>query len=275
MRRLLDDAREAGETVASLWASEGAIYGRFGFGLATRAVRYELQLDRVALRRRRPAAAGARRRRSTPAAALERIRPVYDRVRAGGPGMLDRRGRLVGQAASTTPSTPRRRRPAARRASSPAPTASRRATRCSPPRRTGTTTDPPGSVTVRELVAETPEARAGLWRFLLGLDLVRTLRWRLAPDHDPLAHLVDGQRRDQPPRRRRPVRAAARRRRRAVGAQLRDAGRPRARGRRPVLPVEQRPPPPARRAAASRRTRPPTWRSAPRRWARSTSAARR
>src|SRR5688500_4684351 len=50
MRRLLDDAREAGETIAALWASEGAIYGRFGFGLATRAMRYELQLDRVALR---------------------------------------------------------------------------------------------------------------------------------------------------------------------------------------------------------------------------------
>jgi predicted acetyltransferase len=47
-------------------------------------------------------------------------------------------------------------------------------------------------VSVRELVAETPEARAGLWRLLLGLDLVRTLQWRLAPDHDPLAHVVTG-----------------------------------------------------------------------------------
>jgi predicted acetyltransferase len=45
-------------------------------------------------------------------------------------------------------------------------------------------------VTVRELVAESPEAHAGLWRFLLGLDLVRTLQWRLAPDHTPLVHLA-------------------------------------------------------------------------------------
>jgi len=47
-------------------------------------------------------------------------------------------------------------------------------------------------VALRELVAETPEARAGLWRFLLGLDLVRTLQWRLAPDHDPLTHMLTG-----------------------------------------------------------------------------------
>jgi predicted acetyltransferase len=51
---------------------------------------------------------------------------------------------------------------------------------------------PSGSVTVRELVAETPEAAAGLWRLLLGLDLVRTLRWRLAPDHDAFPHVVAG-----------------------------------------------------------------------------------
>jgi predicted acetyltransferase len=50
---------------------------------------------------------------------------------------------------------------------------------------------PAGSVAVTEVVAETPEAHAGLWRFLLGLDLVRTLQWRLAPEHDALAHLLE------------------------------------------------------------------------------------
>ena len=34
MRTLLDDARAAGEPVASLWASEGAIYQQFGYGPA-------------------------------------------------------------------------------------------------------------------------------------------------------------------------------------------------------------------------------------------------
>src|SRR3954469_22100772 len=36
MRRQLDDVRAAGEPVAALWASEGAIYGRFGYGCAAR-----------------------------------------------------------------------------------------------------------------------------------------------------------------------------------------------------------------------------------------------
>jgi predicted acetyltransferase len=49
---------------------------------------------------------------------------------------------------------------------------------------------PSGAARIKELIAATPEARAGLWRFLLGLDLMRTLRWERAPEHDPLAHLL-------------------------------------------------------------------------------------
>lgn len=36
MRRMLEDARERQEPVAGLWASEATIYGRFGYGLASR-----------------------------------------------------------------------------------------------------------------------------------------------------------------------------------------------------------------------------------------------
>src|SRR5215472_16237046 len=35
LRRQIDEAREQGELVAGLFASEGGIYGRFGFGVAT------------------------------------------------------------------------------------------------------------------------------------------------------------------------------------------------------------------------------------------------
>lgn len=35
MRRLLDDMRERGEAVSLLYASEGAIYGRYGYGIGT------------------------------------------------------------------------------------------------------------------------------------------------------------------------------------------------------------------------------------------------
>ncbi len=85
MRRPLDDARAAGETVAALWASEGAIYGRFGFGPATRAMRYELQLDRVALRRRRRRSPTRRRRLARPGGRARADPRRVRRVRAARP----------------------------------------------------------------------------------------------------------------------------------------------------------------------------------------------
>src|SRR3954468_13860056 len=39
MRRQLEDLRGRGDAVAALWASEGGIYGRFGYGIAARAAR--------------------------------------------------------------------------------------------------------------------------------------------------------------------------------------------------------------------------------------------
>src|SRR5262245_11906864 len=35
MRRHIDEARAAGLPVSALWASEGSIYGRFGYGIAS------------------------------------------------------------------------------------------------------------------------------------------------------------------------------------------------------------------------------------------------
>jgi predicted acetyltransferase len=190
MRRLLDDARDAGEPVAALWASEGAIYGRFGFGLATRAVRYDLQLDRVALRRD-IALPEAPPRVSTPAAALEDLRAVHDRVRSATPGMLDRRGAWWERRIHD----PEHRRDGAgplRAAVQPGPDGEPAGYALFAAKTDWDDHGPAGRVIVRELAAETPEARAGLWRLLLAIDLVRTLQWRLAPDHDPLAHILTG-----------------------------------------------------------------------------------
>ena len=56
MRRQLDDIRERGEPVAVLWASEGAIYQRFGYGMAARDGFFEVATLRTAYARQ--AAAG-------------------------------------------------------------------------------------------------------------------------------------------------------------------------------------------------------------------------
>jgi predicted acetyltransferase len=50
MRRQLDDVHERGEPLAALWASEGAIYQRFGYGLGTFNVTMEAERSRFAFR---------------------------------------------------------------------------------------------------------------------------------------------------------------------------------------------------------------------------------
>src|SRR6185436_17651450 len=50
MRRELDDIHERGEPLAILWASEAAIYGRFGYGIAAPTVQLYADQSRFALR---------------------------------------------------------------------------------------------------------------------------------------------------------------------------------------------------------------------------------
>ena len=47
MRRQLDDVRDQGEPMAGLFASEGSIYGRFGYGVAAYASRLDVDRDRA------------------------------------------------------------------------------------------------------------------------------------------------------------------------------------------------------------------------------------
>jgi predicted acetyltransferase len=43
MQAMFDEARERGEPLAGLSASEGSIYGRYGYGPATRRTRWEIE----------------------------------------------------------------------------------------------------------------------------------------------------------------------------------------------------------------------------------------
>jgi len=89
MRRQLADVHDAGaEAVAALWASEAAIYGRFGYGLAAEGS--ELRVLRAHARLR--AEPVDRAEVHVPAEAIEAMRPIHDAVRRDRPGMLDRAG---------------------------------------------------------------------------------------------------------------------------------------------------------------------------------------
>ena len=88
MTWLFAQARERGEPVAILWASEAAIYQRFGFGMGTIQTSLEMARDKV--RFLRPVEPPGRIRIVDLDAAVERFPPVYDAVRRSTPGSITR-----------------------------------------------------------------------------------------------------------------------------------------------------------------------------------------
>jgi predicted acetyltransferase len=189
MRRQLDDVAARGtEPFATLWASEAAIYGRFGYGVAGRRAIATVHADRAALLGRPPA---GRVRRVEAAEMRALAPPLYDAVRAEVPGMISRSGvrwdvRLLdlpgnrhGSSAQRTvvyevDGTPR----------------GYAWYRMKPDWSEGF---PNGEIKVKELVAADADAHAGLWSFVLGVDLMRQVSWDNVPADDPLPHrLLDG-----------------------------------------------------------------------------------
>jgi predicted acetyltransferase len=88
MRRELDDIHERGEPLAVLWASEAAIYGRFGYGIAAPTVQMEADKSRFAFRDD-PGPQG-RVRMVELADAVEPCMRIYERVRTRIPGFTAR-----------------------------------------------------------------------------------------------------------------------------------------------------------------------------------------
>lgn len=88
MREQLEDVQRRGEPVAALWASEEAIYRRYGYGLASLGGEIEVPRAHTALRI--PAAPGHTLRLVSLEEALQIVPPIYDRVRARTPGMMSR-----------------------------------------------------------------------------------------------------------------------------------------------------------------------------------------
>ena len=84
MRAQLDAIRERGEPLAILWASEGGIYGRFGYGLASFKASIEIERARAGFREQQ--APRGTFRLLEPDEATAACRPIYDRyldVRTG------------------------------------------------------------------------------------------------------------------------------------------------------------------------------------------------
>src|SRR5262249_4985433 len=89
MARQLRDARAVGEPLAALWASEGRIYQRYGYGLASTKLSFEIDTGEGRLPAR-ASAAGIRLRDAATADARKELAQVYERVRLTRPGWSSR-----------------------------------------------------------------------------------------------------------------------------------------------------------------------------------------
>ncbi len=169
-----------GPAVSALWASEAAIYGRFGYGIAAEYVRTSVP---TGARFRPGVDLGGTRPRELPVAEAEPlIRALYERYAPTRVGAL---GRTAGHWDNHLydPAETRRGMSGYRFAVHPEGYAVYRV------RQGWQDRGADGLAAVHELVALTPRAHAALWRHLLDLDLIAWVEHDAAPD-DPLPLLL-------------------------------------------------------------------------------------
>lgn len=181
MSRLLEGAHERGEPIATLWASESVIYGRFGYGMAGQ--HYDVNINSgEAEFAHLPEIRGTVRY-----ADRKRIREagpdIWQRAAANRPGMPERE---EGKWQSDHPLPEDESKPEKR---------SFYAVYEEDGRTDGyvqyTTERKPGGgdsndLKIHDMIAATDAAHAALWRFILSIDLIDEVRYETMPFDDPL-----------------------------------------------------------------------------------------
>ena len=191
MHRELRDVRDLGrEPIAALWASEGRIYPRYGYGSA--APRVEIEADTVQVGV--PAGAEGRLRMGEPAKLQPELAAVHDRARAERPGWSSRDEHwwayLLADPEAGRSGAGERRAVVHDAADGTVDGYATWRVKSD-----WNAAGPAGEVQVNEVVATTPAAYRALWRFLLSIDLTRTVTYHYATPDEPLLHLVGEPRR--------------------------------------------------------------------------------
>jgi predicted acetyltransferase len=188
MRRELDDIHERGEPLAILWASEAAIYGRFGYGVA--APTFQLDADRARFAFRDDPGPQGRARIVPLEEALEPCRHVYETVRPTVPGFTARPDDVWTTFRLADPEE-------WRRGASPkyaavveldAEPAAYALYRIKQNWEHGFSQS---EVRLLETVAAGPVAERELWRFIFGIDLIARVGGRLDPASPLFLMVVD------------------------------------------------------------------------------------
>ena len=190
MRKQLEDAHARGEPIASLFASEGAIYGRFGYGVA--ALKGEIDLPKAHARlvdEEPPAPASLLENEDE---ALEVLPPIYDRAREETVGMLSRTAdwwRVRRFGGGPAHGGGEQNRVVLELDGETAAYALYSLNFESERFISKTVLD------VREAIGATPAALRAIWRYLLSIDWVERIRADFLPLDHPLFFLLDEVRR--------------------------------------------------------------------------------
>jgi predicted acetyltransferase len=88
MAEMFADARRRGESAAILWASEGSIYQRYGYGMSTLVSNLDIERERAVFRSADEPVGSVRLLEIDEA--IERFGPIYDQLAATTPGFLGR-----------------------------------------------------------------------------------------------------------------------------------------------------------------------------------------
>jgi predicted acetyltransferase len=181
MREQLDDVHRRAEPLAVLWASEAAIYGRFGYGLATKNAKIEIDRDRAVFRDNSEPVGAVRLVTLEEAADL--VPDVYERVRIKTPGMYERSQEWWKGSTLADPEH-------WRRGGGPLFCAvlelddEAEAYALYRLKSSWEEGVPNSTLVIREVMATSTLALREIWRFLFGVDLVaRVEKWGLPPDY--------------------------------------------------------------------------------------------
>jgi predicted acetyltransferase len=185
MRRQLDDAHARGEAVSVLFASEGGIYGRFGYEVGVFDLTIDVRNDRTGFIRGIEPSGEVRF--VTADVAIPAALAVHDEVRRDRPGMValdDARFRYITQ----HDHGPEKELPLFSALHEGAEGVDGFA--LYKVKHEWRDSTPASELQVRELQATNPGAYADLWRFVFDVDLIeRTVAWG-RPVDEPLLHLL-------------------------------------------------------------------------------------
>ncbi len=195
MERHFADARDRKEAVAALWASESEIYGRFGYGMASKSATIKVERPYQQLSRLAPEPDAVRLIDLEEAKTL--VPDFHDRFRLTQTGMFKRTPAWWESRVFNDLPSRRRGHTEARWVVVDAPYGIDGYAKYRIKSGWGEDGHSDGELSVTDLFANSPEAWAGLWIYLLNHDLINRISAQLRSPYDPLFDVLAGPRRAQ------------------------------------------------------------------------------